>query len=202
MSWATPFTSFVKGNFKSPEGETEAIYMRSEETELIHLGNSSGFVKTLTNGFKVAAILPNENIKLSSVVEFIDFIGISNVLDYAHTVAPFSVLIPEFTYQKITDCAGVLSKCGLSRTFSADQSGFSGISENSLPLYISEVYSAVALSFGANGVIAGGTPVASGASSSAQAGQPDAYILYDHPFIYIVYDQNNIPLFIGNVVLP
>ena len=142
------------------------------------------------------------SVKLSSVIEFIDFVGISYILDYAHTIAPFTVLIPEVTYQKITDCADVLSKCGLSRAFSAEQSGLSNISNNSTPLYISEIYSAVALSFGADGVIAGGTPTLSGASSAEASSPLDAYLLYDHPFIYIVYDENNVPLFIGNVVLP
>lgn len=202
MKWTNPFTDSKKGVFRSPEGEKEVVYMASEETELIHLGNSSGFVKTLTNGCKVAAIIPNENVKLSAVIEFIDFVGISNILDYVHTVSPFTVLIPEFTYQKITDCADILSKCGLKRAFSAEQSGFGNISSNSTPLYISEIYIAVALSFGSEGVIAGGTPTISGSAVSETTEPLTADVFYNHPFIYIVYDQNNVPLFIGNVVLP
>ncbi|MBE6610581.1 MAG: serpin family protein [Ruminococcaceae bacterium] len=202
MDWETPFKSTQKGIFRSPEAEKEVVYMSSEETQLIHLGNSSGFVKSLTNGCKVAAIIPNENVKLSAVIEFIDLIGISNIIDYTHTVSPFTVLIPEFTYQKITDCTEILSKCGLSRAFSVEQSGFSSISETPVPLYISEIYSAVSLSFGESGMIAGGTPAASSVPSSAEETPLTADVLYNHPFVYIVYDQHNVPLFIGNVVNP
>ena len=68
-------------------------------------------------------------------------------------------------------------------------------------MFISEIYSAVSISFESNGVITGGMPKSAG-SSAEVADELKADLIYDHPFIYIVYDQNDLPIFIGNVVLP
>ena len=202
MQWNVPFTSTQKGVFKTPEGETDVTYMYSVETELINLGNAKGFVKTMTNGCKVAAIIPNEDVKLSSVVELIDFAGISSILNYAATVDGFTVRIPEFSYQKITDCVDILSKCGLDRALSAEKSGFGILSENSVPLYLSNIYSAVSISFGSQGVTVGAAPSGADGASSAEELPADATLSYDHPFIYVVYDPDGVPLFVGNVVQP
>lgn len=202
MQWVVPFTSTQKGIFKTPDGETDVTYMYSTESELINLGNAKGFVKTMTNGCKVAAIIPNEDVKLSSVVELIDFAGISSILNYAVNVDGFTVKIPEFSYQKISDCVDILSKCGLDRALSAEKSGFGNLSENSAPLYISNIYSAVSVSFGKSGVTVGGASSGADGTVSADATTIEADLTYDHPFIYVVYDPDGVPLFIGNVVQP
>jgi serine protease inhibitor len=202
MQWVVPFTSTQKGIFKTPDGETDVTYMYSTESELINLGNAKGFVKTMTNGCKVAAIIPNEDVKLSSVVELIDFAGISSILNYAVKVDGFTVKIPEFSYQKISDCVDILSKCGLDRALSAEKSGFGNLSENSAPLYISNIYSAVSVSFGKSGVTVGGASSGADGTASADATTIEADLTYDHPFIYVVYDPDGVPLFIGNVVQP
>lgn len=197
FKWKEPFAGKKTDVFSTTPTETsQTEYFYSVESSLITLYNAKGFVKEMTNGAKMAFILPNEGVKLSDVIKTVAFDSISDVLSKTVSDKRVLVTVPSFSCTGIYDQSSPLKKCDLDRAFSPELSPFTELCENKTPMYISSILGVSTIDLENLGTVNTETAVNYGDLTA------DITLDFSRPFIYVLYSANGMPLLIGNMVRP
>lgn len=186
------------GTFTTDSGAQRKVeFMSSNEKYYINHYNFTGVLKPYKGGrYAFAAILPNEEAKLSALIDYGLGQALATALESA-TEATVITSIPKFEIEYDSSMTEALQAMGITDAFDAKAADFSGIgSYENQNFFIGDVIHKTKITVDELGTKAGaatGYPVA-GASPYWK------YISFDRPFVYMIVDlKYNIPVFIGAV---
>ena len=111
-------------------------------------------------------------------------------------------MIPKFKYNYGESLKEILPELGMETAFNPDLADFTKINDlsvpDSRPLYIDDVIHKTKIEVTEKGTkAAAATAVVMGADAAAPIEKKKVYIYLDRPFVYMIVDKNNVPLFIG-----
>ena len=203
--WQKPYYWAPEGQFTALNGEKRTIQrLNSKESEYFDLGDADAFKKPYANGrYSFVGILPRDN----------DIVGYVNSLDPEKLLAGLSkcedpesidlyTMIPKFEYDYDTTLNEILKDLGMASAFDSSKADFSKINDLSVSgaqnLWISKVSHKTKIKVTEQGTkAAAATSVEMAAGSAMRQLKKEVYVNLDRPFVYMIVDNNNVPLFIG-----
>lgn len=184
-----PNKSFENTFYTSTE-EVKANYMNHEVMSSYYDGEK--YVRCddmFENGNTISYYLPKGDTKLYELFDM-DLFN-----DNELKIGEVSITVPKFEYKSHFDLIGPLKNMGVDKIFtSAD---FSKITKEDI--FVSGITQDAGIKFSEEGVKAAAVTVISMDEEAAQMG---LYLKLNKPFIYIIKDSNNTPLFIGVINNP
>ena len=106
-------------------------------------------------------------------------------------------MIPKFRYNYSKSLKDILSDIGMSEAFTSN-ADFTKISESvNGPLYIDDVFHKTRIEVTEKGTKAAAVTYVMMMGNAAPPQKEKIYITLDRPFIYMIVDKNNVPVFIG-----
>lgn len=113
--------------------------------------------------------------------------------------------VPRFTTESFYDFSDTLKQCGLANCFDSEQNAFDAMFETPLDtnIYLETIKQKNKIDFHEDGTIIQSLTIGTGSSTTAAPGFDDLYhVTLNQPFIYIIYDNQSLPLFMGSVDQP
>ena len=207
--WENPYRRSTTTDFTNKDGvkkEVEGLYAGSNN--YYELDNALAFKKPYAGKYQFVGILPDEGIDIDDYIAGIDPEKLSKQLrtpgDMENTIV--STMIPEFEYDYNCTLNDTLKQMGMKSAFDGELADFSKINDLSVegagPLYISSVIQKTNIKLTKEGTKAAAATAVIMTMGSAGPGQnPPRYIdIYlERPFVYMIIDENDVPLFIGAV---
>ena len=204
--WNEAYNGTFKDTFTDLNGDVHIIdKMQHSEYTYFDLGDADAFKKSYINqNYSFLGILPRDN----------DILGYISSLDPEKLIDSLSkpensyefdltVFMPKFQYSYDTSLKDVLIDMGFSTAFSPQVADFSKINditvEDAPSLFIDDVIHKTKIEVTEKGTKAA---AATGIGMfGGGAGIPKKQIIIDlnRPFVYMIVDNNNVPLFIGAV---
>ncbi len=198
--WAKEYEEYQirEDMFRNADGsETAVDFLHSTENSYFAVENGVGFTKDYKDGYRFAAILPDEGVDVYDFVASLDLAdaiaaaGEGNELVYC--------AIPKFEYDVSVNLNEILADMGFTRAFSPADAELTGLGKSDAgSLYISSVLQKAKIKLDEHGTKAAAmTEVSVEATAAAPIEEPKVITL-DRPFFYMILDsQTNIPLFMG-----
>ena len=179
--------------------------MESKERQYFDLGNADAFKKQYKNGnYSFVGILPHEDVDFNDYIRNLDAAALAEGLKECEDpdTVDLYVMIPKFKYNYSKSLKEILPELGMDTAFDPYMADFSKINDMSvdgaLPLYIDDVIHKTKIEVTEKGTkAAAATAVVMGAGAAAPIEKKKVYIYLDRPFVYMIVDKNNVPLFIG-----
>lgn len=170
-----------------------ATYMKHKVDSYYYSGTNYEIITdSFKNDNKIKFILPNEGVDVKECLTY-DVLFKENKLSRINV----NLSIPKFNYKNSYNLSEVLQSLGLNKMF-LSSSDFSNIANESL--FISEIKQDVAIELSEQGVKA--AAVTSIGVKNSLGPEESVNIILNRPFIYIIYDNLNVPLFIGIIQNP
>lgn len=186
---------------KSAETVNDALNFRLGKTEVV--------CKSYKNGYSFAGILPDEGVSLKKALDSFsgkDFVkAVTNPLidengEKLYGIHCVNLLLPKFEFKCSFKLSDTLKSMGIKKAFDSD-ADFSGMAVSSMGnIYINEVYHNTYIRFSENGTEAAASTVVEMFDECAKS-QPanTREIIFDRPFIYVIFSPEGIPVFVGTV---
>ena len=204
--WASPYTYSTDGEFTDLEGGKHPIKrLDSKEYMYFDLGNADAFKKNYENGnYSFVGILPHEDVDFDTFIRELDGKTLVDGLkEYEDPdTVDLYVMIPKFKYNYDKSLKEILKTLGMEKAFDVGAADFSRMNdltvEGALPLYIDDVLHKTKIEVTEKGTKAAAvTSVSMGAGAGMPIEKKKVHIELDRPFVYMIVDKNNVPLFIG-----
>ncbi|SHM64086.1 serpin family protein [Ruminococcus flavefaciens] len=204
--WEDPYLSTADGKFTDLDGVKHPIKeLNSMESYYYDLGNADAFKKPyMGEDYSFVGILPHEDVDFESYISELDGKALAEGLkEYEDpSTVDLYVMIPKFKYNYDTSLKDILPKIGMKKAFDSRGADFSKINDLSVegaePLYIYDLLHKTKIEVTEKGTKAAATTaVIMGYGSAAPIEKKRVYINLDRPFVYMIVDKNNVPLFIG-----
>lgn len=198
--WSNPYTKkqVDTANFTNADGtSSEAKFMSQTLFRYIECENASGFIKPYKNErFAFAALLPDEGISVSELINSLDGKKLQQVLGNVSSTE-VRTSMPKFEAEYNTEMSKALKKMGVKTAFDADNADFSGLGTARDNIFINRVLHKTYISVAEKGTRAGAATVIEMAKKTAFSDDSKTVVL-NRPFVYMIIDcKNNIPIFIG-----
>lgn len=155
------------------------------------------------NGLKIEYFVPKQQQhSIYDLTRDVDLFDKSNATYYKNCMIQLSV--PRFQTSSSYDFSETLAKCGLANCFDKTRNTFNLIFENTnKPIFLDIVQQKNRIDFHEDGTIVKSLTISSLAAGSAGPGDDHQYqVNLNQPFIYIIYDNQSLPLFMGTVDRP
>lgn len=170
--------------------ESEAKFMRSEESVYLEDGKCTGFLKRYDNKYAFAAILPYEDIN-----QYIDSLTGEELLSLMENAKQnkITAVIPKFSLDYGIELTKPLQAVGLNNafTYSADFSGMTGNQD----LYIGSVLHKAFINVNEKG-----TKAKAATAVEMRAKSEGSCVCLNRPFIFAIIDtRTSLPIFLGMV---
>ncbi len=203
--WESPYDYSMNGFFTDMNGERRNIKtMSSREYEYFDLGDADAFKKPYAGGrYSFVGILPRED----DIVKYVNSLDGEKLLeDLRQCEDPDTVelhaVIPKFEYSYDKTLNTILSDLGMPTAFNASKADFSKINDLSVDgaskLWISKVMHKTKIEVTETGTKAAAvTGVAMAGGAMPPKDKKRVVIPLTRPFVYMIVDNNNVPLFIG-----
>ena len=179
----------------------QVTMMSSTEHRFLSDGMATGTYRHYRkSGYRFVAMLPNPGVSIDEYIASLDGEHIEKLLGSAGEYAIVHTRIPKFT-QNCTykSLQKTLAGMGLTDLFDPTAADLSGMGNyGGEPLYVSSITHQTAIEVNEIGTRAAAVTV----ELEAGAGMPpeQTYTLhFDRPFVYMIVDNNNVPIFIGAV---
>ena len=204
--WSSPYLHTTDGKFTGLDGSKTPIQkMDSMERQYFDLGNADAFKKPYKNGdYSFVGILPHEDVDFNEYIKNLDGATLAEGLKECEdpNTVDLYVMIPKFKYNYGESLKEILPELGMETAFNPDLADFTKINDlsvpDSRPLYIDDVIHKTKIEVTEKGTkAAAATAVVMGAGAAAPIEKKKVYIYLDRPFVYMIVDKNNVPLFIG-----
>ncbi|SEH78989.1 Serine protease inhibitor [Ruminococcus flavefaciens] len=202
--WQSPYDSSYDGKFTDLNGvEHDIMKMSSEESEYFDLGDADAFKKPYMGGeYSFVGILPREK----NIVDYVNDLDAEKLMeDLKECEDPskieLHVTMPKFKYNYSQKLKDILIDIGMGEAFDDKLADFSKINdltvEGAAPLYIGDVLHKTKIEVTEKGTKA--AAVTAVLMMKATAFEPKRIIHIDlnRPFVYMIVDKNNVPVFIG-----
>ena len=202
--WQVPYEWAPKGEFTDINGNKRTIErLGSKEREYFDLGDADAFKKPYAGGnYSFVGILPKEN----DIVEYVKNLDAEKLLaGLSECVDPDSIdlytMIPKFEYDYSKKLNDILEEMGMPAAFDPSHADFSKINDLSVegadPLYISTVLHKTKIEVTETGTKAAAATAIGMAGGAMYIPKKEVYVYLDRPFVYMIVDKNNVPLFMG-----
>ena len=201
FKWTEPFSETVSGTFQSGDQTYETDYMVSYENAAISYSYASGILKELENGMSMALLKPEHGFSLETVILHLSAGRITRILESVSYEEEMKVSVPSFSFTGSPDIVSALRNCGVKTVFDNINSDISNMFGGGR-MYIGNISSPVKLDFGAGGVSLDGSDTEIELSESETVEGDYTEMVFDTPFMYILFDGNGCPVLIGKVELP
>lgn len=205
-SWINQFNKDpIKKPFTLGNGNTVDVdFLHGEKPEIAHVSpRYTSLVKHFENGYFMQFVMPEEG---KSPVTLLDTdllkeLMLLNKYQRAKDVETkvVDVYMPKFAYRFDIDLIKATKKLGINDIFSSSTTGFKKVNKN-IPIFVTGYDQKAYIELDYRGVKA--TAVTIVTADPTSSGPETTTITFDRPFIYIIYDQAQIPLFIGVVNNP
>lgn len=205
--WANPYKSSYDGVFTGLDGNEYPIKeMHSMEGQYFDLGNADAFKKPYANGdYSFVGILPHSDVDFNEYISELDAEALCEGLKQSEDMSNIDlyVMIPKFKYGYSKSLRDILPALGMEKAFDPLNADFSRINDLSVedanPLYIDDVLHKTKIEVTEKGTKAAAvTAVMMGAGAAYDPRvRREIHIELNRPFVYMIVDKNNVPLFIG-----
>lgn len=209
--WSNPYEDYqVKdGTFTAADGTEQDVQMlHCDGDDYYEFENAVGFSKAYEgHGYRFVAILPDEGMTVSEWIAQMDSEAVLTELSEPERDYIVITQTPKFKYETDLKLKDVLSAMGMSTAFDRTEADFYKMGKRTVdgfdyPLYIGEVLHKTCIDLNESGTRAAAvTAVIMNAAGDAPSEEEPIikYITLDRPFVYMIVDNNNIPLFMGTV---
>ena len=202
--WQKKYENSYDGDFTDLNGNKHAIKeMYSTEQEYFDLGDADAFKKPYANGdYSFVGILPRDK----DIVEYVKDLDADKLMeDLKECEDPdtveLHVMIPKFKYDYSKGLKEILSDMGMAEAFDKKLADFSKINDLSVdgaePLFIDEVLHKTKIEVTEKGTKAAAVTAVMMAAAAAMPVKRIVNIYLNKPFVYMIVDKNNVPVFIG-----
>ena len=202
--WQMPYTHANTDIFTDINGEEHTIKsLSSKEYEYFDLGDADAFKKPYAGGnYSFVGILPREN----DIVEYVKNLDAEKLFNgLKECEDPESVdlytMIPKFEYDYEKSLNDILKEMGMPSAFggAADFSKINNLSvDGAQSLWIDKVLHKTKIELNEKGTKAAAvTSVGLYGGGAMSHKEKEVFIYLNRPFLYMIVDQNNVPLFVG-----
>jgi serpin B len=194
------FDEFEKGmdtyNFTNADGTVSkplAMYTYDTDTYLKIKGYDA-FQKGYRNGFYYVAILPDESKTPADVIRDLSYEDIVNATPERATL---SLTFPSYESDYDVDLTGTLKSLGMEQAFS-NEATFDKICNDNCKL--SSVIHKTHIKLDEKGTEAAAvTAIIMATTTAMPQEKPVVELVFDRPFVYYIFNQNDVPVFMGVV---
>lgn len=206
--WSKKYTVAFDGEFTDINGIKHTIEeLRSQEDQYFDLGNADAFKKPYVNGnYSFIGILPRED----NIEEYVESLDAQKLMEDLNvytdpTTFELNVMIPKFKYNYNISLNDILKDMGISTAFDKESADFTKIYDKTAAdddiLYIDEVLHKTRIEVTEKGTKAAAvSSVMMGLAAGIPEEKKKIQIYLDRPFVYMIVDKNNVPLFMGVAV--
>ena len=168
--------------------------MYASEKLFIDTGKATGFIKPYKGKrYKFAAILPNQEVDFAEFVKSLDGDTVTAMLSDVKEDS-VDIGLPKFDFQNEFDLVPTLKQLGVSRAFESD-ADFSALGRSTRgSLYIGGAIHKTHIS-----VDELKTKASAVTGLDMKAESVPLTVIFDRPFVYMLLDDNDLPIFIGAV---
>ncbi len=187
-----------RDTFTALDGSSQqAEFMHSTEYRYLSLPEAAGFVKKYAaGGYQFAALLPDEGVDIYDFVKNLSPEEVYAELNHSRGVT-VQVYLPKFSCEYSLNMNELLCQLGMPTAFDGNLADFSKMSDTAL--CISEVIHKTKITVDENGTKAAAATAVIMNECSAEMPVEYKTVRLDRPFVYMILDSNNVPLFIGVV---
>ncbi|MCR5600377.1 MAG: hypothetical protein K6G33_06545 [Ruminococcus sp.] len=206
MEWNKKYDNATNGIFTALDGTTHKIMeMSSNEDYYYELEDADAFKKPYLNGdYFFVGIMPRDK----DIIRFVNDLDPEKLSDaltkpYQSLEVPLNlrVMIPEFEYSYATSLPKALQKLGMKEAFDELRADFSRLNDQTVdkaePIYLGDVIHKTKIEISKEGTKAAAASISFGNAGGMSPKTKDVIIRLDKPFVYMIVDKNNIPMFIG-----
>ena len=198
--WQKIYKFSEDGEITDLDGNVHKIQrMDSVETMYFDLGDEDAFKKPYAGcDYSFVGILPKDKDIVQYVKELDGEKLAEGLKEYVDPdTIELNVMIPKFKYNYSKSLKDILSDMGMSEAFTSD-ADFTKISESvNGPLYIDDVFHKTRIEVTEKGTKAAAVTYVMMVGNAARPQKEKIFITLDRPFIYMIVDKNNVPVFIG-----
>jgi serine protease inhibitor len=140
--------------------------------------------------------MPNEDVNMVDYINSFDATYLNSIMSNSQNIK-LKTAMPQFVIENSVDFRETLIEMGIKNAYDAKNADFNDISENGT-LYMGKTLQKTCINVDIGGIKA----VASSGQEMIMLGiipTEEKEIILNRPFIYIIADKYNIPLFIGAV---
>ncbi len=204
--WREAYSGTFEDTFTDINGDVHTIEkMRHKEYTYFDLGDADAFKKDYINeNYSFVGILPRDN-DIMGYISSLDAEKLADGLSKPEISYDFelTVLMPKFQYSYDTSLKDVLIDMGMKTAFEPKYADFSKINdmtvEDAPSLYIDDVLHKTKIEVTEKGTKAAAVTAVGMFGGGAGAPRKQIIIDLNRPFVYMIVDKNNVPLFIGAV---
>ena len=184
--------------FKGTNGNSTVSMMYAREESYIEVADAKGFIKPYANqDFKFVGVLPNEDVNIADFVAGLAGETLTKMLASVKN-APVDIGIPKFDFEYECELIEPLVKLGLIDAFDKDIADFSalGKTKTNENLFISSVFHKTHITVNEAKTKASAVTKVGVDTATAMPYETPRVIL-DRPFVFMLLDADNLPIFIG-----
>lgn len=197
------------GIFHAPDGDVEVTYMTKKEMQThYYWGDSFGAIGLgMKDGSKMWLILPDEDKTIANVLaegQYMDMILKPEEYEGDEENGKYmkvNLSLPKFDIRDSGDLKTDLEAMGVSSVFDSEDADFSGSVYGDFPVWLTAVNQATRVAIDEEGVTAVSYIEIPGAGAAMPPDEIIDFIL-DRPFIFIITNRYDLPLFAGVVNEP
>ena len=203
--WFSEFNKTETGTFHGPRGDEACTFMCSEESGMsVCMGN--GFLagkKELKGSGSVFFVLPDQGLAPEDLLhreDFLDFLTV-DLTDPERSRCETTTLhltMPKFDVSSQLCLNEKLKELGVQKVFDEAKANFSPLSSDANNIALSKVSHGVRLSMDEKGV----TGAAFTRDDYYLSAAEDTYLTLDRPFLFVVTNNEGLPIFVGIVNNP
>ncbi len=205
IPWATTHrTSEVKEEiFTCANGEKSTVKMMystlsANKQTYISDTNAEGFIKTCIGDYKFIALMPKEGIDINDYIASLDGNRLRNILSNGEKVT-LKAGMPYFSIENGINFKETLIEMGIGNAYDVHNADFTGISDNGI-LYMGDTIQKTYINVDIGGIHAASATGQEMVYMSVVPTEEKAIVL-NRPFVYIIANQYNIPVFVGAVTV-
>ncbi len=176
--------------------ESNVKYMFNKQQEYFMTDNAVGVVKELSNA-KFLAIMPNEDVDIMEYIASFNGEKLRNITANIKNDKVVEVRLPYFNINSDLDLSESLQKMGLDKAYT-NVSSFGNISDN-IPLSLGATKQKCNINVDNTGVTVVAATGQEVIAMGLTLGDDIIQVTFDRPFVYVILNEFDIPMFIGAV---
>ena len=195
--WQDAFKSSQtkQDTFTAADGAAQTVdFMHRTESGSYRKGDGYTAASRSLNYGRMVFVLPDESVTPESLLQRQGFLaGLTG--DYNAAELVWSV--PKFDVKSSTELNEVLQSLGVTDAFDMTEADFTPLTDNGA--FLSSAMQAARVKIDEEGVEAAAYTELVCADSAMMEVPPTVEMELDRPFLFVIFDNNNVPLFVGTV---